>query len=147
MGTKSKKTICISAIMVVILVAFDQITKQLAVHFLKGKAAFPIIKDVFELQYLENRSAAFGMDPISLLHKIFSFDAFNKYPQLFLNVKMCRVTWMYIILFSCEADIDHSYLSVFFLFSNTIRTTLLSGGEVVFISLLICSTNTDILIP
>ena len=88
MGTKSKKTICISAIMVVILVAFDQITKQLAVHFLKGKAAFPIIKDVFELQYLENRSAAFGMDPISLLHKIFSFDAFNKDPQLFLNVKM-----------------------------------------------------------
>lgn len=88
MGTKSKKTICISAIMVAVLVALDQITKQLAVLFLKGKEAFPIIKDVFELQYLENQSAAFGMDPISLLHNIFSFDVFNNNPQLFLNVKM-----------------------------------------------------------
>ena len=88
MGTKSKKTICISAILVVVLVALDQITKQLAVTFLKGKDAFPIIKDVFELKYLENQSAAFGMDPISLLHKIFSFEAFNDNPELFLNVKM-----------------------------------------------------------
>lgn len=88
MGTKSKKTICISAILVIVLVALDQITKQLAVTFLKGKDAFPIIKNVFELKYLENQSAAFGMDPISLLHKIFSFEAFNNDPELFLNVKM-----------------------------------------------------------
>lgn len=88
MGTKSKKTICISAILVLVLVALDQITKQLAVTFLKGKDAFPIIKDVFELKYLENQSAAFGMDPISLLHKIFSFEVFHNNPELFLNVKM-----------------------------------------------------------
>ena len=43
------------------LIAFDQLTKYLAVIFLKGKAAFPVIKNVFELMYLENRGAAFGM--------------------------------------------------------------------------------------
>lgn len=85
---KTKKTLLISGIIVCLLVLLDQVTKQLAVHFLKGKAAFPILKNIFELQYLENQSAAFGMDPISLLHNIFSFEAFHKDPQLFLNVKM-----------------------------------------------------------
>lgn len=102
MGTKSKKTISISIILVAVLVALDQITKQLAVHFLNGKAPFVIIKDVFELKYLENQSAAFGMDPISLLHKIFNFEVFNNNPQLFLNVKMIFfviLTIVMIILF------------------------------------------------
>lgn len=88
MNKKSKKTICLSAIAVIVLVALDQLTKYLAVSFLKDKPAIPIIKDVFELQYLENQSAAFGMDPVSLLHNIFSFKAFNNNPQLFLDVKM-----------------------------------------------------------
>lgn len=88
MNKKSKKTLIISAISVFVLVALDQLTKYLAVVFLKNKPAIPIIKDVFELQYLENQSAAFGMDPVSLLHKIFSFDVFEKNPQLFLDVKM-----------------------------------------------------------
>ncbi len=88
MGTKSKKNICISIIIVTLLVMLDQLTKYLAQLFLKGQNPIPIIKDVFELKYLENQSAAFGMDPISLLHKIFNFEAFNNNPQLFLNVKM-----------------------------------------------------------
>lgn len=88
MGTKSKKTICISLFMVIALVALDQITKLLAVHFLRGHAPVVIIPDVFELKYLENQSAAFGMDPISLLHRIFNFEVFNTNPQLFLDVKM-----------------------------------------------------------
>ena len=88
MKQKSKKTVCIGAIAILLLVALDQITKYLAVIFLKDQPAIPIIKGVFELQYLENQSAAFGMDPVSLLHKIFSFKAFNDNPQLFLDVKM-----------------------------------------------------------
>lgn len=88
MCKKSKKNLLISGIVVVLLVFLDQITKWLAVYFLKGKAPVPIIKDVFELQYLENQSAAFGTDPISILHRIFSFDIFNQNPQLFLTVKM-----------------------------------------------------------
>ena len=88
MNKKSKKTLVLSAIAVFVLVALDQLTKYLAVIFLKNKSAIPIIKDVFELQYLENQSAAFGMDPVSLLHEIFHFEAFENNPQLFLDVKM-----------------------------------------------------------
>ena len=85
---KSRKNLILSSIVIVLLVALDQITKYLAVIFLKDKNPIPIIKDVFELQYLENRSAAFGMDPISFLHNIFHFQAFQNNPQLFLNMKM-----------------------------------------------------------
>jgi len=88
MKKKNKKTLLLSGLSVVILILLDQFTKYLAVIFLKDKPAIPIIKDVFELQYLENTSAAFGMDPISLLHNIFQFDIFNENPQLYLNFRM-----------------------------------------------------------
>jgi len=85
---KDKKTLVFSGLLVFMLIALDQFTKYLAVLGLKNKPAIPIIKDVFELQYLENTSAAFGMDPISLLHGIFHFDVFVQNPQLYLNVRM-----------------------------------------------------------
>ncbi len=88
MEKKNKKTLLLSGLSVVILILLDQFTKYLAVIFLKDKPAIPIIKDVFELKYLENTSAAFGMDPISLLHNILQFDIFNENPQLYLNVRM-----------------------------------------------------------
>ena len=43
------------------LLFIDQLTKWLAVANLKGKEAFIIIDGVFQLRYLENRGAAFGM--------------------------------------------------------------------------------------
>ena len=43
------------------LVGLDQLTKYLAVTRLAGKRAFSLIPGVFELFYLENRGAAFGM--------------------------------------------------------------------------------------
>lgn len=95
---KSKLKLIISAIIVVLLIVLDQITKQLAVLFLKGQSAFPIIIDVFELQYLENQSAAFGMDPISFLHRIFSFEVFNQNPELFLQVKMIFFVILTVVL-------------------------------------------------
>ena len=88
MERKDKKTLIFSGILALVLIAFDQFTKYLAESFLKGQAAIPIIKDVFELRYLENTSAAFGMDPISLLHKIFQFDYFIQNPDVYLNVRM-----------------------------------------------------------
>lgn len=88
MNKKSKKQLLLSAICVGVLVVLDQITKYLAVIFLKGQAAIPIIKNVFELQYLENTSAAFGMDPVSLLHNIFHFEVFASDPEVFLSVRM-----------------------------------------------------------
>jgi len=94
MERKNKKTLIFSGILVLVLIALDQFTKYLAVVFLKNKPAIPIIKDIFELQYLENTSAAFGMDPISLLHNIFHFDVFTQNPELYLNVRM----WFFYLL-------------------------------------------------
>lgn len=46
---------------VILLVLLDQWTKFLAVTHLKDQPAIPLWKDVFELSYVENRGAAFGM--------------------------------------------------------------------------------------
>ncbi len=48
-------------LMTLLLIFFDQVTKGLAVRFLKGQEPFVIWDGVFELRYLENRGAAFGM--------------------------------------------------------------------------------------
>lgn len=45
----------------IVLVILDQITKSLAVTYLKDRPAYVLFEDVFELHYLENRGAAFGM--------------------------------------------------------------------------------------
>lgn len=50
----------IAIIAIILGVALDQFTKSLAVTHL-ADGPIPIIKDVFELEYLENRGAAFGM--------------------------------------------------------------------------------------
>lgn len=60
--TKHKKNFIIfDFLMTVALISIDQYTKHLAVLHLKDKPAFSIIDGVFELNYLENRGAAFGM--------------------------------------------------------------------------------------
>ena len=60
--SKRKKIfIGIDFIMILILIGVDQFTKHLAVLHLKDKPAYSIIEGVFELNYLENRGAAFGM--------------------------------------------------------------------------------------
>ena len=51
----------IGAIITALLVLIDQLTKKIAVAKLMGKEPFVIIDGVFELSYLENRGAAFGM--------------------------------------------------------------------------------------
>lgn len=45
----------------VLLIWLDQMTKHLAVTHLKGKSSFVILEGVFELTYVENRGAAFGI--------------------------------------------------------------------------------------
>lgn len=42
-------------------IGLDQITKYLAVLYLKDKAAISILSGIFELSYLENHGAAFGI--------------------------------------------------------------------------------------
>lgn len=46
---------------IIVLVVLDQYTKILAVKHLKDQPDIPILKDIFELSYVENRGAAFGM--------------------------------------------------------------------------------------
>ncbi len=60
MEKKSKKRI-FEILLIISLILLDQLTKELAVIRLMGKAPFVIIKNVFELQYLENTGAAFSM--------------------------------------------------------------------------------------
>lgn len=57
---KSRQLI-IDILIMIILVIIDQYTKMLALTKLKGNQPFSIINNVFELRYLENRGAAFGM--------------------------------------------------------------------------------------
>lgn len=55
-----KRALC-AAISFLLLIAFDQWTKSLAITHLMGKEPLDIIPNVFQLYYLENRGAAFGM--------------------------------------------------------------------------------------
>lgn len=50
-----------AVILAVLGVMLDQFTKYLASAHLKGQKPFVILEGVFELQYLENRGAAFGL--------------------------------------------------------------------------------------
>lgn len=62
MNKKAKSVrIIIDIILVAVFVWFDQFTKSLAVEKLMNQKAFVLIENVFELNYLENRGAAFGM--------------------------------------------------------------------------------------
>lgn len=48
-------------LVVIVLIAFDQLTKLLAVDNLKDQAPFIVWDGVFEFSYVENKGAAFGM--------------------------------------------------------------------------------------
>ncbi len=61
MNAKKIKRIVLDLLLFIILVLIDQGTKYLAVQNLKDRAPVPLIDGVFELHYLENRGAAFGM--------------------------------------------------------------------------------------
>ena len=73
-----------------ILVIIDQITKYLAVINLKSSVtgAFEIIPGIFELRYLENQSAAFGVDLLSIIQNIFHISYWSENPMAFLRAKM-----------------------------------------------------------
>ncbi len=57
---KPKNLIIYSAV-ILLGIFLDQLTKWLAVKFLKPIHDFPLIKDVLHLTYFENDGAAFGM--------------------------------------------------------------------------------------
>ena len=51
----------INCIWIILLIVLDQITKLFAIARLKNIDSISLIRGVFELRYLENRGAAFGM--------------------------------------------------------------------------------------
>lgn len=61
MKKRKRIAILLDAVALILLTAIDQITKYHAVLKLKNKPAIPLIEDVLELNYLENRGAAFGL--------------------------------------------------------------------------------------
>lgn len=61
MSKKKKVLFVIDSILLILLISLDQFTKHLAVLKLKDQSAFEILPDILELNYLENRGAAFGM--------------------------------------------------------------------------------------
>ena len=60
-SARKKKFLLFDLILFILLVLLDQFTKYLAVIKLKDKPAVPILKNILELNYLENKGAAFGM--------------------------------------------------------------------------------------
>ena len=61
MKSKKKLWLFLDLLGICALVALDQYTKYLAAIHLKDKPAYIIINGVLELNYLENKGAAFGM--------------------------------------------------------------------------------------
>lgn len=58
---KKMKDNLVGLVTAVILIALDQWTKALAVKYLMNQQPFVLLDGVFELRYLENRGAAFGI--------------------------------------------------------------------------------------
>lgn len=73
MEKKQIKCYLLSILAVIAGIVLDQYTKLLAVQNLKDQNPFIIIKNVFQLQYLENRGAAFGVLQNQRTFFIFSF--------------------------------------------------------------------------
>ncbi len=58
---KKSVMLIVDAVVMLVLLALDQLTKHLAVVHLKGRPAISLIDGVLELKYLENRGSAFGI--------------------------------------------------------------------------------------
>ncbi|MDR2547714.1 MAG: signal peptidase II [Lachnospiraceae bacterium] len=69
--SKKTKIIITDLILLALVVFADQYSKYLAVINLKGKPSYVIIEGVFELKYLENIGAAFGLLPNQKIFFVF----------------------------------------------------------------------------
>ena len=61
MSARHIKQLVVGLLSAILLVVLDQVTKHLAVLHLKKASSFSLIPEVFELSYLENHGAAFGI--------------------------------------------------------------------------------------
>lgn len=61
MNKKKRRQLAVDILLAMLLIAIDQTTKYFAVTNLMNQKPWVIWEGVFELHYLENRGAAFGM--------------------------------------------------------------------------------------
>ncbi len=61
MDVKKRKSCILYAVGTIALAALDQLAKYLAASRLKGNQPVVLIEDVFQLRYLENQGAGFGL--------------------------------------------------------------------------------------
>lgn len=92
----------------VLLIFLDQFTKLLAVKHLKGQNPFIIWENVFELRYLENRGAAFG---IMQGQKVFFI--------IFTSIALVGITWFYLKMIPTDKK---------YFFLDVISVLLFSGA-------------------
>ena len=108
MEIKKRKTyIGIGIVLIAALVFLDQFTKHLAVLHLKDQPNIIWVKGVMELEYLENRGAAFGI--------------LQNQQWLFILLFFLIVTA--VIIFYCRMPLDKKYLPV-----QIISLFLIAGG-------------------
>ena len=90
---------------VIVLTVIDQLTKLWAIAELKGQPSIIWIKGIFELQYLENRGAAFGLMQnqqwlflicVAVVFSLIDFPIFN-IADIYVTVSM----GCFLILFLC----------------------------------------------
>lgn len=117
----------ISAMALVVFgVALDQYTKYLAVTHLKEQPPFVIMKNVFELQYLENRGAAFGMlqnrqffffiTVVIIIAAIIWFYARVPMNRRFLPLRLCAIFIMAGAVGNCIDRVAQRFVVDFFYF-------------------------------
>lgn len=83
------KRACVALLSLFFLILLDQFTKILAVRHLMEQDPFILIPGVFQLRYLENRGAAFGMmQGRQLLFVVMAFVAF-----LFIAYAYFKLPW------------------------------------------------------
>ena len=101
-----KKNWCymgIAALVIALLLALDQWTKHLAVVCLKGQPGYVLIDGVLELDYLENRGAAFGVlqnqqwlfAVLTVAFLIFAWIVFWKIPK---TPHFLPIFWLLVVL-------------------------------------------------
>lgn len=61
MNKRKAITLVADVLLLAVLIVLDQITKHFAVVYLKDQTPVTLVDGVFELNYLENRGAAFGV--------------------------------------------------------------------------------------
>lgn len=110
-----------------LLVFIDQITKYLAQVYLRKQGALVLIDGVFELRYLENRGAAFGIMQnrgiffisITLLFMVFAVWFYLRLPE---NKKFRWLRWLILLVAAGAAGnmidrVFRGYVIDFFYFS------------------------------